>query len=127
MFRSNSDKKKLGHLKALLALALADGKLEKDELAAIATICQRENISEADLKKCLEDPKSVDTILPTDHDTKVKYLKDMVLLMMCDGDINKNEILVCKLTAEVLGFRHEVIDAMLKDIIDDLKRDLAKL
>ena len=44
--------------------------------------------------------------------------------MMSDGDIDTKEMLVCKMTAEVLGFKHEVIDAMLLDIIADLKKEL---
>lgn len=48
----------------------------------------------------------------------------MVLLMMSDGNIDDNEMLVCKMTAEVLGFKHEVIDAMILDIIADLKKEL---
>jgi len=45
--------------------------------------------------------------------------------MMIDGNIDKNEVVVCKLTAEALGFRHEVIDAMVSDIIDELKVNMA--
>ena len=54
-FNSNNDREKLSHLKALVALSLADGKLEKAELAAIAAVCQREGLTDADLKKCIDD------------------------------------------------------------------------
>jgi uncharacterized tellurite resistance protein B-like protein len=120
-FSSKSDKQKLSHIKSLIALAMADGKVEKSELAAIAAVCSREGIDESEIKKLLDNPDSVDFVPPTDHMTKVQYLKDMCALMMIDGNIDKNEVVVCKLTAEALGFRHEVIDAMVKDIIDDLK------
>ena len=124
LFRSKSERQKLSHLKALVALSLADGTVEKSELAAIAAICQREGISESDLKKCLENPESIDFVPPTDHATKVRYLQDMVCLMMCDGNIDDNEFAVCKLTAEALGFRHEIIDAMILDIIAELQKTI---
>ncbi len=124
MFKSKSRREELSHIKVLLSLALADGRIDKNELAAIATVCQREHISEAELKRCLENPDSIEFVLPTDHETKIKYLRDMVCIMMADGDIDKNEFVLCKLTAETLGFRHEVIDAMILDIISDLKREL---
>ena len=124
-FSSKSDKQKLSHIKSLIALAMADGKVEKAELAAIAAVCSREGISESEIKNLLDNPNSVDFVPPTDHQTKVKYLKDMCTLMMIDGSIDKNEVVVCKLTAEALGFRHEVIDAMVSDIIDDLKDKMA--
>jgi len=34
----------------------------------------------------------------------------------------KNEMVICKMTAEALGYRHEVIDAMILDIIADLSK-----
>lgn len=123
---SSGRKAKLSHLKGLVALAMADGKLEKSELAAIAAVCSREGLSETDLKKCIENPGSIEFNPPKDDETKIKYLRDMVLLMMCDGNIDDNEVLVCKLTAEALGFKHEVIDAMVLDIIEDITRAASK-
>ncbi len=46
--------------------------------------------------------------------------------MMIDGNIDKNEIAVCKLTAEAMGYRHEVIDAMVTDIIEELKANIGE-
>lgn len=123
-FSSKTNKEKLSHIKALVALAMADGKLEKSEMAAIASVCSREGVSENEIKKILENPDSVDFVPPTSDGKKLQYLRDMCLLMMVDGDMDKNEILVCKLTAEALGYRHELIDKIVKDIIDDLKSKL---
>ncbi len=126
MFHSKSKRLELGHLKALLALAAADGKIEKSELVAIAAICNREGISETEFKQCLENPESIPYEKPSDNNTKIQYLKDMVSLMMIDGNIDDNEIVLCKLTAESLGFRNEVIDAMILDIIVELKKKLSE-
>ena len=123
-FTSNEKRVQLSHLKNLVALMLADGKIEKAELAAIAAVCSREGLTDADLKRCIESPESIDFVPPSDNLQRIQYLKDMVLLMMSDGDIDTKEMLVCKMTAEVLGFKHEVIDAMLLDIIADLKKEL---
>ncbi len=123
-FSSKNKRAKLSHLKALVALSMADGKVQKSELVAIAAICSREGLNEDDLQKCLNNPDSVDFVPPTDDNTRLRYLKDMVLLMMSDGDIDKNEYVVCKLTAEALGYKHEIINAMLVDIIAELKKVL---
>lgn len=121
-FFSSKDKRaKLSHLKNLVALSMADGKVEKSELAAIAAVCSREGLTEDDLQKCLNNPNSINFVPPTDDKTRLRYIQDMVLLMMSDGDIDEKEMLVCKLTAEALGYKHEVIDAMLIGIIADLK------
>jgi uncharacterized tellurite resistance protein B-like protein len=123
LFKSKEDLARLCHLRDLLAVAAADGKIEKSELGAIATVMVRDGMKPVDLERCMKDPGSVSFIAPKTDEEKVCYLKDMVLLMMCDGDIDKNEMLVCKLTAEMLGYRHEIIDALLMNIIAELKNN----
>ena len=120
-FKSKEDRAKLAHLKHLVILAMADGRIEKSELASIAAVCAREGISESDLKRCIENPDSIDFAMPTDEGTKLRYIKDLVLLMMSDGDIDDREIVWCKLVAEKLGYRHEVTDAMVLGIIAEIK------
>ena len=126
LFSSKSEREKLSHLKNLVALAISDGKVEKSELVALAAICRREGLTESNLKKCFESPESISFVAPNDDKTKIVYLKDMVCLMMCDGNINEKEFAICKLTAEALGFKHEVIDAMILDIIEELKLTIKK-
>jgi uncharacterized tellurite resistance protein B-like protein len=121
-FSSKEKRAKLSHLKNLIVLTMADGKVEKSELASIAAVCSREGISDSDFKKCLENPESIEFVAPKDDKTRLRYLTDMVLLMMSDGNIDENEMVICKMTAEALGYRHEVIDAMILDIIADLSK-----
>lgn len=123
-FSSKTDKEKLSHIKSLVALSMADGKVEKMELASIAAVCSREGISQLEVEKILQNPDSVDFVPPKSKEKRVQYLKDMCLLMMSDGHIDENEVAVCKLTAEALGFRHEIIDAMVIKLIDELKTEL---
>jgi len=66
-FSSKSDKQKLSHIKSLIALAMADGKVEKSELAAIAAVCSREGIEESEIKNLLDNPESVDFVPPPDE------------------------------------------------------------
>ena len=73
-----------------------------------------------DARRFLQRMKEKRTETP---EQRVVYLKDMVLLMMCDGDIDDRELALCKATAIALGFKHEVIDAMIMDIIEDIKRN----
>lgn len=124
LFRSNSKNEKFGHLKALVALSMVDGDSSKVESALIATIAHREGLTKKDFEECLTNLPSIEYVIPKDNETKVKYLKDMVALMMCDGDIDDNELSLCKITAKMFGYREEVIDAMMLDIIKDLKREL---
>jgi tellurite resistance protein len=124
LFRSKSKKEKYGHVQALVALALADGNISEHEKAIIAKICIREGLSMKDLQKAIEsvDPKK--HTFPKDDDKKVRYLIDMVLLMMVDGNIDEDEVLLCKVTARAMGFHESVIDAMVLEIIEAARKEL---
>ena len=124
LFRSKSEREKLSHIKGLIALALADGKIEDNELAAIVAVCTREGVDEKEFRKLLNDPDSVKFVVPKDEEKKMLYLKDMICMMMCDGEIHENEFVLCKLVAESLGYPHEVVDALVLRVINELKSEM---
>lgn len=123
LFKSRESREKLSHLKALVAVAFADGKLEEREMAALAAVMAREGLKPSDLERCIKNSKGIKFQPPKTPEQQIVYLRDMVLLMMCDGDIHEREFALCKATAIALGFRHEVIDAMIIDTIEDIKRN----
>lgn len=126
LFRSKSKSEKLSHLKMLVALAMIDGKIEDNELAALVAVCAREGIDEQEFQKLLNDPESVKFVVPKDEDKKMLYLKDMICMMMCDGEIHENEFVLCKMVAESLGYPHEVVDALVLRVINEIKSEMAK-
>ena len=123
LYSQEKDSEKLSHLKQLLLMAVADGHLHDKELAAIAAVMSRDNLTEEDFAKCIDDPDSIDIVLPKSDNSRVKYLRDMVLLMMADGVIDKSEMETCRLTAEALGFRSDVVDELLQGLIKSIRQE----
>ena len=121
LFKSQKEKERLSHVKTLLALAFADGKLEKNEITAIAAFAARENVDVEEVQKMLDGKDNVNFIPPQTEEDKIQYLHDLVLLMIADGNINEKEYALCKAVADQFGYREEVIDALLKKIIDDIQ------
>lgn len=121
LFKSQAEKERLSHIKNLISLSLADGKLQTSEVAAIAAVASREGVDANKVQKLIEKPEKTNLVVPESFDKKVQYLKDMVLLMMSDGNIDDNEIVLCKVCAKIFGFRDEIIDVMLLEIITELK------
>ena len=117
---NSQDRQRLGQLKNLVMLAMADGKLTDSELAVIIAVASRENISPDDLTKVIEDPDSVNINLPDDEDTKLAYLRDMVAMMMVDGELEEQELAICKIYAMALGYRSSIVDGMIAGVIDSL-------
>ena len=114
------DQQRLGQLKNLVMLASADEKITDSELAVLVAVASRENITPEEFNKVIEDPDSVTITLPEDEETKLAYLRDMVAMMMVDGELDEQELAICKLYAMALGYRGSIVDGMIAGVIDNL-------
>ena len=119
------EQQRLGQLKNLVMLAAADGRLTDSELAVLLAVASRENISPDEFNRVIEDPDSVTIDLPEDEDTKLAYLRDMVALMMVDGELEEQELAICKIYAMALGYRSSIVDGMIAGVVDSLDAEAA--
>ena len=113
--------KRLGQVKNLIMLALADGKATESELALIASIASREELTQEQLDHLIEHPDTVHIELPENDEQKLQYIQDMVALMMIDGDLDDNELAMCKIYAIMLGYESSIVEKMVLDIAEKLK------
>lgn len=116
----SQDQQRLGQLKNLVMLASADEKVTDSELAVLLAVASRENISPDEFNKVIENPDSVTISLPEDEDTKLAYLRDMVAMMMIDGELDEHEMAICKIYAIALGYQSSIVDGMIAGVIDSL-------
>jgi hypothetical protein len=77
-------------------------------MAVLLAVASRENMTPDEFNKVIEDPDSVTITLPEDEDTKLAYLRDMVAMMMIDGELDEQELAICKLYAMALGYRGSI-------------------
>jgi uncharacterized tellurite resistance protein B-like protein len=117
---NTQNQQRLGQLKNLVMLATADERFTDSELAVLLAVASRENITPDEFNKIIEDPDSVTITLPEDEDTKLAYLRDMVAMMMIDGELDEHEMAICKLYAMALGYRGSIVDGMIAGVIDKL-------
>lgn len=125
LFDSRDKKKRLSHIRNLLALACADGSIEKSELDLIFRIGARAGLTPNELQRIMERPDSVKFYPPESDREQIEQLYDMVLIMMVNGELHKNEIAFCKLTALRLGFKPAIIDRMIEITIDLIAKGIA--
>ena len=119
------DKQRLGQLKNLVMLASADERFTDSEMAVLLAVASRENITPDDFNRVMENPDSIDIVLPEDEDTKLAYLRDMVAMMMVDGELDEQELAICKVYAIALGYRTSIVDGMIAGVIDNLDAEAA--
>lgn len=117
---NKTEQQRLGQLKNLVMLAAADGHLTDSEMAVLLAVASRENLTPEEFNKVIDDPDSVSIQLPDDEETKLAYLRDMVAMMMIDGELDEHELAICKLYAMALGFRSSIVDGMIAGVIDQL-------
>lgn len=115
-----NDQERLGQLKNLVMLASADEKITDSEMAVLVAVASRENLTPEEFNKVIDDPDSVNITLPEDEETKLAYLRDMVAMMMIDGELDEQELAICKLYAMALGYRGSIVDGMIAGVVDQL-------
>jgi len=119
--RNDDEQQRLGQIKNLVMLAAADGNVDDSELAVIMAVASRERITAEQFNRVIDNPDSVHIDLPTDEATRLAYLRDMVALMMIDGELNEQEMAICKVYAMSLGYRGSIVDGMIAGVVDTLK------
>ena len=119
------EQQRLGQLKNLVMLASADGRFTDSEMAVLVAVASREHISPEEFNRVMENPDSVDITLPEDEETKLAYLRDMVAMMMIDGELDEQEMAICKIYAMALGYRGSIVDGMIAGVVDSLDAEAA--
>lgn len=125
LFDSRNKKKRLSHMRNLMILGFADGQLSKQEKDLIFNIGLRSGLTPDELARIQQRPDSIKYFPPESYKERIEQLYDLVLVMMVDGEIHKNELAICKGLAVNLGFRHEIIDKMIMDTINLIAEGIA--
>lgn len=118
LFDSRDKKKRLSHMRNLMILGFADGQLSNQERDLIFNIGLRSGLTPDELTRIQQRPGSIKYFPPESYRERIEQLYDLVLVMMVDGEIHKNELAICKGLAVNLGFRHEIIDKMVLNTIN---------
>ena len=101
---------------ALMAVALADGKITDEEQMAIAEVCQGWGIKMKDLNYYKNHPERVKHSLPQKTEDKVSTLAGLMTVMAADGEINPREMEICKKFAIACGLDPSVVDNTVRAI-----------
>lgn len=125
LFDSRDKKRRLSHIKNLVALACADGSLDNREMDLIFKIGVRAGLSPGEIERIFDRPESVPFYPPESYRERIEQLYDMVMVMMVDGELHDKEISFCKFTALKLGFSHKIIDSMINHIIETINNGIA--
>ena len=112
------EESKLLHLKNLIIIALADGKLDPLEKEFIIEKASILGIDEKELDALFSEALEFKNKLFEIEISKEEQLADAVLMAVLDGYIHENEQKILIELAEVLGFSKEYVDDIIKKSFD---------
>jgi len=97
-------------------VAAADGKISSEELKFLAQLATKWGLPNEELKAVMTHPEKIKFHPPQDVQDKVKQLRDLVMMMLVDGVINKREAALCVAFANKLGLDPEIVKTIAKEI-----------
>ena len=112
---------RLSHFRNLIAIAFSDGSVDESEKDVMLAIGKRIGITSYEIQEILENPDNIELCIPKSMIEKLNHIYDLVLIMLADGKIDKNEIAGCKLIAMQYGLDHNIVDIILNKLIKKIK------
>ncbi|MBL3656908.1 TerB family tellurite resistance protein [Fulvivirga sediminis] len=109
----SGDEKRRSHVKNLITVAMADGHLAKEEWDLLVIIARKLGMNNEDIQSIKDNPEDVKFTPPKKYDEKIQQVEDLVSVMMIDGDVDKNEMELCKKLALKLDLLPRVINDLI--------------
>ncbi len=112
-----SDSHQIIYIANVIALAQADGKVTGEEQSAIAYVCQKNGLSEADVQAATRLVQAGDyNIAPVGRfsDT-IRNLEDMLLVALIDGDLADKEKKAMLAFAKAVKLSQEQINVIVSE------------
>ena len=126
IFESKEKKIIKSHVRHLVRLAKSDGIFHSDELRFIKKVGKKNGLTEKGIDGIIQNPTSVDIVLPKDNDDKFFQIFDLVNLMLKDGEVNDAEMEFCMELANRLGFRKVIVGVLVAKIERGIKEGLTR-
>ncbi|MEM6523706.1 MAG: hypothetical protein AAGF85_09330 [Bacteroidota bacterium] len=100
---------KKNHLRNLIALAKADGKLHSSEEEMLYKIGAKYGLKDRQISNLIQNDKEIELKIPSSHDLKMNQLYDLVLMVYADGIVEDSEVSFCEELMERFGFKKEIV------------------
>ena len=115
------DKTDASHIKNLIEMAAADGRLHESEKELLKTLARRYGISESHMSEIQNNPNKVELKVPKNERKKFQQLYDLIYMMGIDNHIHNNEADLAKTLAIKFGYKPEIARELVDVISENIK------
>jgi uncharacterized membrane protein YebE (DUF533 family) len=109
---------KKNHIKNLLALAKADGRVHEKEQKMLFKIGLRYGLKHGQVKTLMDSNEKFEVNVPDNHYDKMNVLYDLMLILHADGVVDKSEISYCEGVVKKFGMKKEVVRWLLNEVFE---------
>jgi len=113
--RQQEQKHHVGMFQNLFMMALADGQITEEEQQLLLEIAQHLGIQQSDIDRLLDHREELDLIIPLSEEDQYFSLKNLVYMMVVDGNIDPKEYALCQAFAEQIGKDVKDIEAIISE------------
>lgn len=106
------------HIKNLMVLTMADGKMSFEEEHTLFSLAHRLGLSNADLEFIKSNPRSIEFKIPDSYGEKLEQIYDLVSQISVDGPVEDKEVELCRSLALRFNLAPRVIDDLLDKFFD---------
>ncbi len=110
------------HMRNLIEIAAADGKVGSEEQRLLELAAQRNNISTLELKTIQANVSKVRFEVPGNEEVRFSQLYDLVHMMTVDQIIDGEELWLCEVFAIKFGYRKEIVREMIQVIQQNIEK-----
>jgi uncharacterized tellurite resistance protein B-like protein len=102
-------------LNILIHLGRSDNNFCKVERDLLKEIANRHSFPATEIKELLRTQPPIRSLGALSFTKRVEYIMSCVDMMLVDGKIHKSEMIFCQKIADRLGFKHDIIDYLIKN------------
>jgi|GEM_PF-3579576 len=119
-YESRGQEEIKSHIKSLFILAATDGDLHRKELKMIYSIGMEYGVPEEQLTQIFkEEGNASDYQKPQTVRKKIEHIFDLILVMMADGEMKRDELITAKKIAALMDISEKDFEEIL-DMMNEL-------
>lgn len=127
IYMSIGQRRNISHFANIVRIAKSDNQISPEEVAFLAKVSKKYNITDENFKEILKSPESVPTIAHLDHIERIERLYELIIMVKADRHIENEEVLMLRRIVIGLAFplnRVEmIVDHALEIDVDEASMD----
>ena len=113
-----SDEHKRSFIKILSSLAAIDNEFDTDEKALLMEMAEKWGVSGKGLNDIIDSSEIPKIEVPQNENDRFEELAALIGMMMIDGKIYEEEFQLCSLVAMKFGFKPDIVNRIITDILE---------